>query len=106
MKQNMISQFDIRKTEGAYHIELDLPGCRKEELQLKMEGAKLTVRRVKINESDRYDRAEWSGDEFEKTFALEEKFDMHSIAAEFENGVLRLTLPLKEQSQPFTISIN
>ena len=102
----MIPQFDIRKTDGAYHIELDLPGCRKEELGLKMEGEKLTVRREKKNENVQYDRVEWSAVEFEKTFSLDEKIDTHSIAAEFENGVLRLTLPMKEQSQPFTISIN
>lgn len=90
---------DIRETEDSYILEADLPGYRKEDIAIELEGEYMTVRAERTSdensgEGERYLRVERSFGSVERTFYLG-GVDAEGIAASYENGVLSVRMPKK-----------
>jgi HSP20 family protein len=92
---------NIHETAEAYHLELAAPGRTKEDFKLTIDGGQLIVGFEKKEETKTEDyktiRKEFSFKSFKRSFNLDDRIDASGIQAKYENGVLKLLLPKKEQ---------
>lgn len=88
--------------EGAddYSVELALPGWEKKDVSINVDNDRLTITgKVEKSEASTYLRQEFGGTNFEKTFHLPESVAGEKISAKLENGILRLTVPKREEAK-------
>lgn len=90
---------DIKENEKEYIVEADMPGIKKEEINVELNDDRLTIaveRNEEINEEkENYIRKERRSGSFCRSFYVENVLD-DQISAKFENGVLSVVLPKKE----------
>ena len=96
-KDDFSPTVNTREGEFAYHVEVDLPGIDKEDVDIKIEDNTLIVsgeRKVKneVKEDDYY-KVESSFGTFSRSFSLPNEIDLENIHAESENGVLEVIIP-------------
>jgi HSP20 family protein len=88
---------DISEDGTGFHIDAELPGIAKESISLNIEDDVLTIkaeRKVETEESKKnYHRIERSSGSFSRSFNVGELIDQEGITADFNNGVLHVTLP-------------
>lgn len=93
---------DIYEKGGDYHIEMDIPGFNKDEISVETKDGYLTItaeKKSEVNEDDKeknYIRRERSYGKYERSFYLGD-LDEDKIDATFENGMLKLVVPKKEE---------
>ncbi len=102
---------DITETENAVVIELDMPGVQKDALSVELCGDQLVVRGVrkkdKIEEEYTSIYQERYADlEYRRTFELNTDVDKENISANYQNGVLKITLAKAKEAQPQKIEIS
>jgi len=94
---DFIPAVNTREGDDAYYIELDLPGIKKEDVEISVDKNILTIkgkREVKKEEEkDDYYRIESMYGTFARSFTLPEKVDSENIRATGENGVVEITIP-------------
>ena len=102
---------DIYEKDGDYHIEMDVPGFKKEDISLEVNDGYLTIKAEKNNEvkeedeGKNYIRRERSYGKYERSFYLGD-LDEDKVEAEFKNGMLEITVPKKDiQTTKKTIEI-
>ena len=92
---NILEQNDL------YHIELSAPGMDKADFNVKLDGKTLTIssekKEEKKQENEKMIRKEFSYRSFKRSFTVDEKIDAANISARYENGILKLDLPKKEE---------
>jgi HSP20 family protein len=91
---------DVAEKNGAYLVTADLPGVKKEDIQVAIDRAQVTlsaeIRREKeVAEGERVLHTERSFGKVSRTFALPQELDEAKAEAKFRDGVLELTLPKK-----------
>src|SRR3954449_12422840 len=86
---------DVLETEDGYLIFAELPGVRREDIQLQVRDRRLELsgRRQPLAENRSFLRMERSYGPFRRTFELEAPVDVDGIAAAYEAGVLRVPIP-------------
>ena len=98
MRRNDV-KCDIYEENGEYHIEMDIPGYDKKDINIEVKDWYLTVKASKETEdkeeSKNYIRRERVVGSFTKSFALGD-VDTDKIDAKFENGILNITIPKQE----------
>lgn len=100
-EQNM--KCDIYEKGGDYHIEMDIPGFNKDEISVETKDGYLTItaeKKTENNEDDKeknYIRRERTYGKYERSFYLGD-LDENKIDASFENGILKITVPKKEET--------
>lgn len=113
-KWNKLPPVNISETEVDFKLDLAAPGFNKEEFKLKIENNLLTIEakreRDKKEEGKNFSRREFLQNSFSRSFQLpENKISEDAIVASYENGVLSLSLPKKEEAKtpaPKTIEIS
>lgn len=96
---------DIKETETAFELEADLPGFKKEDIEISLDGECLTIsakRNSEYTDKDKknsYIRCERSYGEYSRSFDVS-GINTEEIGAKYENGVLTLTLPKKQEAVP------
>ncbi|WP_457748961.1 Hsp20/alpha crystallin family protein [Sulfurimonas sp.] len=94
---DFIPAVNTREGKDAYYIELDLPGIKKEDVEISVDKNILSIkgkREVKKEEEkDDYYRIESAYGTFSRSFTLPEKVDTENIKASGENGVVEITIP-------------
>ncbi len=94
---------NITETENTYGIEVAAPGFDKADFNIKLDGDLLTLSAEKKQETKdetaKAIRREFSYKSFKRSFTLDEKIDAANIAAKYENGVLKVELPKKEETK-------
>jgi HSP20 family protein len=92
---------NIHETNDGYHVELNAPGRNKEDFKISVENGLLTIAYEKQTENENKDyktvRREFSFESFKRSFSIDEKINAEAIQAKYENGVLKLYLPKKEE---------
>jgi len=88
---------NTREGEDAYYIEVELPGIKKEEVDVKVDGNILTISgertlRDEVKEED-YHKVESFYGKFSRSFTLPERVDVGNIQAQSENGLLEVVIP-------------
>ena len=87
---------DIIESDTEFSIYLDLPGMKKEDVNLALKDNVLTVkgeRRIELEEGQEYRRTERSKGAFSRSFAIPEDVNTAETKASFSNGVLMITMP-------------
>ncbi|WP_434580883.1 Hsp20/alpha crystallin family protein [Sulfurimonas sp. NW15] len=94
---DFVPAVNTREGDDAYYIELDLPGIKKEDVEISVDKNILTIkgkREVKKEEEkEDYYRIESAYGTFSRSFTLPEKVDSENIRATGENGVVEITIP-------------
>ena len=100
---------DIEENGREYVIKAELPGMKKEEVKLKVEGGTLMIsgeRKAEKEDKDKkYHRLERSYGAFQRSFTLPEGTPPEKISAEFKDGVLLVRLPKDEKAKPKAIEV-
>jgi len=96
-KGAFVPTVNTREGEDAYHIEVDLPGIEKEDIDIQIEDNTLTIsgeRKIKEEiKEENYYKIESSFGSFSRSFSLPEDIDIENIDAESVDGVLEITIP-------------
>ena len=99
----------VEKT-GAYDLEVAAPGFNKSDFNLKLDGKVLTISVEKKEEAKdetaKSIRKEFSYKSFKRSFTVDEKIDAANISAKYDNGILLVTLPKKEEVKQSSQEIN
>ena len=96
-----VMRTDIREHEDHYDVDIDLPGFKKDEIDLSLEKGYLTVSAVKAVDKDETDkqgrliRQERYAGTMQRSFYVGTSLTEEEIKARFEDGVLKLTVPKK-----------
>lgn len=96
---------NIKETDEQFEVEMAAPGMSKEDFQIELNNNLLTISSEKRKEhegteKDRYTRREFSYQSFRRSFTLSnEVVDAEKIKARYENGVLHLQIPKKEEAK-------
>lgn len=96
----------IREAEGAVELHLEMPGTAKGDVDISMEGDTLTVTGKRADPTDgTYLVRERRHGLYRATYTLDERVDRERIDARMENGVLTLTLHLRDEVKPRKITV-
>src|ERR1700681_2790533 len=101
---------DIYETENELVVKADLPDVNPQNLDIRVENNVLTIRgerkfESKVNE-DNYLRIERAYGSFSRSFSLANSVKTEAIRADYQNGVLTLSLPKREEAKPKQIKVN
>src|SRR5436309_11795674 len=100
---------DIYENKDQIVLEAELPGMKQEEFDLSIENNVLTLRGErrfeKTDENDNYHRVERSYGAFTRSFTLPQTVSAEGANAEYNNGVLRVTLPKREETKARRIQV-
>jgi HSP20 family protein len=101
---------DVAERNGAYTVTAELPGVKKEDIQVTIDGAQVTLtaevkREREAAQDERVLHAERIFGKVSRTFTLPQEVDEAKAEAKFRDGVLELALPKKSATQRKQISI-
>ena len=100
---------DIYEAEGNLVLKAELPGVDPKDVDVRVENNVLTLRGERKFESDvkreQYHRVERAYGSFSRSFTLPNAVDTDKIKAEYKDGVLRVTLPQREEAKPKQIAV-
>jgi HSP20 family protein len=101
---------DIYETENELVVKADLPDVNPQDLDIRVENNILTIRgernfEDKVNE-DNYLRIERTYGSFSRSFSLASSVNSEAIKADYQNGVLTLSIPKREEAKPKQIKVN
>ncbi len=100
---------DIHENEHELIVKADLPGVEAKDLDIRVENNILTIRgerrfEKKVNE-DNYLRVERAYGSFSRSFSLANTVNPEGIKADYQNGVLTLNVPKREEAKPKQIKV-
>ena len=93
---------DVHETDTDYEMDVDLPGFKKDQINVKLEDGYMTIRASKDHDNEKKDRQgkiirqeRYSGS-MQRSFYVGDAVKVEDVKAKFEDGVLRLCIPKKE----------
>jgi HSP20 family protein len=100
---------DIYETEHNLVVKADLPDIKPEELDIRVENNILTIRgerkfEKKVDDNN-YLRVERAYGSFSRSFSLANSVNTEAIQADYQNGVLTLSIPKREEAKPKQIKV-
>jgi len=94
---------NILENNDSFNLEIAAPGMKKEDFKIGLENNILTVSAEmedqKREEGKNYSRKEFYYGTFSRSFTLPRTIDLEKIKAEYEQGILKVTLPKKEEAR-------
>jgi HSP20 family protein len=101
---------DVAEKNGAYAVTAELPGVKKEDIQVSIDGAQITLsaevkREREAAQDERVLHTERVYGKLSRSFTLPQELDEAKAEAKFKDGVLELTLPKKAAAQRKQIAI-
>jgi HSP20 family protein len=100
----------VAEKNGAYHVSAELPGVKKEDIHVAIDGAQVTIeaearREKEASKDERTLHSERAYGKLARSFTLPQEVDDSGAQAKFKDGVLELTLPKKAEAQRKQIAI-
>jgi len=109
LREGWLPPVDIHEDSNNIYLKAELPGIKKEELNISVEGDTLTIKGEKKHESEvkeeQFHIMERTYGSFSRSFSLPANVDASKVRADYKDGVLNLTLPKKEESKPKKIDV-
>jgi len=100
---------DVREDESEIVVEAELPGMKKDEIDIQLNGGTLALRGERKIESakpeERFHRMERQYGAWQRVFQFEIPIDESAVRADYENGVLTVHLPKSQTASPRRIAI-
>ena len=96
---------DVRETDNTYELDIDLPGFKKDEVQLDLKDGYLTISAAKGLDKDqedkkgKYIRQERYAGACSRSFFVGEEIEPRDVSAKFEDGILRVSLPKRVKKE-------
>lgn len=103
---------NVKETDKGYHLEVAAPGLDKSDFKIKVENKVLSIlgeKKVENEEKkDNYTRREFSYQSFSRSFTLPDAVDSPQIKANYNNGILTVDIPKREEAKetPHVIQIS
>jgi HSP20 family protein len=101
---------DVYEDEHQVSLKIDVPGIDEKDIDVRVENNTLTVhgeRKIEKEEKEEnYRRVERQYGSFTRTFTLPTTVDTENVAATYDKGVLKITLPKKAEAKPKQIKVN
>ncbi len=101
MGNELTPRVNISETNDAYVLDVNAPGAQKENFTINLDKKLLTIsyqpKEAEANDNVKQIRKEFSLNAFTRTFTVDDKIATENIAAKYENGILNITLPKKEE---------
>lgn len=96
---------NIKESNEAFEVDVAAPGFSKDDFKIELNHDLLTVSsEKKVNQETKdgqeFTRREFSYQSFSRSFTLPNTADSEKIGAKYENGILRVTIPKKEEAKP------
>jgi HSP20 family protein len=109
--ESLEMRMDVQEDDKAYRVTVDVPGVKKEDIDVSVEGNQVTITaEVKRFEPARADQKELHRERFYgrafRSFSLPSEVDIDKSEARYDGGVLSLTLPKSGSSRSRHITIN
>ncbi len=101
---------DIAENDKAYTVHAELPGVKKDDIQISIDGDQISIgaevrREKEVKDGERLLRSERYSGKFYRAFALGTAIDEDAVSARYVDGVLELTLPKKAAAAAKRITI-
>ena len=96
---------DVRETENSYELDIDLPGFKKDEINVQLDNGYLNISAAKgldkdeENKNGKYIRRERYAGAMNRTFYVGGNLTQQDIQAKFEDGILKISVPKKDVQQ-------
>jgi len=94
---------NITENKDEYQVSLAAPGLKKDDFNINVDGNMLTISSIKEDTKEekdkRFTRKEYSYSSFSRSFTLPEEINKEKIEAKYEDGVLKISLPRKEEAK-------
>ena len=93
---------DVKETDSGYEVDIDLPGFKKDEINVQLDNGYLSISAAKGLDKDekdkkgKYIRKERYAGAMSRSFYVGEGITQEDIKAKYEDGILRLSVPKKE----------
>lgn len=104
-----VPSVDIYESEGEIILEAELPGMKREDFDVSIENNVITLKGErhfeKNDEGDNYHRVERAYGSFTRSFSLPRSVSAEETSADFKNGILRVSLPKKEEAKARKIEV-
>ncbi len=109
LENSWVPPVDVEQETDRFRIRVDLPGVKRDEIQITVNGDTLTVsgekkRETETKKDDAY-RAERYYGSFSRSLTLPSAVDTNKIEASYKDGVLEITVPKSEEARPKQIKI-
>ena len=111
VRKARIPAVDVAETDTAYQVKAELPGIRKEDLDVTVDDGVLTIKaehndNQEQTENGQLIRQERSYEKFARSLRLGANVDEETITAEYRDGVLHITLPKAKEVQPRKVEVS
>ncbi len=94
---------NINETTKQFDLEFAAPGFKKEDFKISIDDGILTIsaekKEEKSEENKKFTRREFSFNSFSRSFTLPESVSMDNVDAKYTNGILKLSIPKKEETK-------
>jgi HSP20 family protein len=100
---------DVYQNNDNVVAMIELPGMKKEEIEISLHDGMLTISGERKSESaqgDRADRSERLIGKFRRSITLPTRIDANNVSASYKDGILTVTLPKAEEAKPKQIQVN
>ena len=103
----VMPKVNVIEKDEAFYIEAETPGMTDKDVSVEFHAGVLTLkgRHDQKSENEEYHVREFSRQSFERSFRLNEQVDPDEVTARIDQGVLKVTLPKKEQAKPKKIEV-
>jgi HSP20 family protein len=105
----VLPKVNVIEKDEAFHIEAETPGMTVKDVAIEFHAGVLTLKghREQNSETEKTDYSirEFSNQSFERSFRLSDQIDSEKVTARMDQGILKITLPKKEQAKPKKIEI-
>ncbi len=102
-RTGMMPAVNIREREDHFLLELAAPGMKKDDFKIKLDNNVLTISSEQKEESEetqeKFTRKEFHYQSFSRSFTLPKSIDLDKIKADYNNGVLSLNMPKREEAK-------
>jgi HSP20 family protein len=96
---------DIYETESGYLIALDLPGIKRDALEIDIDNNRLIVKGTRVVDEEKARRSERPRGKFLRSFSVPSAIDQGKIGAEYKDGVLQIRLPKRAEQKAQKIEV-
>jgi HSP20 family protein len=107
---SFVPPVDIYETEHNIVLKLEVPGVEQKDLDIRIENNTITVRGERKFEQEvkeeNFHRVERRYGSFQRSFSLPNTVNTENVSADYENGVLKVTLAKRAEAKPKQIKVN
>lgn len=103
--ETTLPQVNIRENADAFVVEVAAPGFEKTDFKIEIDGDRLSISSEKkleneTKEGERFTKREFSYQSFTRSFTLPKTADGDRIAANYDKGILEVSIPKREEAKP------